>query len=186
MSFTVATSQTSPQYWSFALALCLDRLREGQEALLPFDIENFDRSRAAELKANGFRQAADVHFTLVAIRNVLRILENRLTNVDDARLKKAEQEFRSAFPDAWNLRDILEHLLDYEAGQGTLQKNGEMPADEHLPNLIYRSKTDASAEIVLLFNVLLFNHEKRNIEIKAAAMKALEIAQLMEMIAQGK
>jgi hypothetical protein len=52
-----------------------------------------------------------------------------------------------------------------------------MPVDEHLPNLVYRSSTDASAEIVLLFN-----HEKRNIEIKAAVTKAIEIAGELEAV----
>jgi hypothetical protein len=180
MSSTVAINQTDPRYWRFALALCLDRLQAGQEILVPFDIGEINESRSIELMATGFQQAADVHFALVAIRNVLRILEDRVAKTHDERLKTALGEFRSASPDAWDLRDILEHLLDYEAGEGNLQKAGRMPADEHLPNLIYRS-TDASGEIVLLFN-----HEKRNIEIKAAALKAIEIAGELEAVERGE
>ena len=136
--------------------------------MVPFEIVPTDESRAAQLKIIGFQQASDVHFSLVAMRNILRLLEDRAKKTGDGRLERAQQEFRAAFPDAWDLRDILEHLLDYEARKGKLQNRGEMPVDEHLPNLIYRSTTDASAEIVLLFN-----HESRNIEIKAAAMKVI-------------
>lgn len=181
MSSTVAINQTDPRYWRFALALCLDRLQAGQEILVPFGIGEISESRSIELMTTGFQQSADVHFALVAIRNVLRILEDRVAKTNDERLKAALGEFRAAFPDAWDLRDILEHLLDYEAGEGNLQKAGRMPADEHLPNLIYRSNTDACGEIVLLFN-----HEKRNIEIKAAALKAIDITGDLEAVERGE
>ena len=49
-----------------------------------------------------------------------------------------------------------------------------MPADSNVPNLVYSSVKDPSSEITLLFNF-----DKQKVEIKAAARKAIEIADLL-------
>jgi hypothetical protein len=170
-SFTIAVRQTSAQYWRDVLRLCVMRIETGQRELVPFDPEHLDIQAALHRAAVGSQQAADVHFGLVAIRNTLRLMEEKLSIRADPRLLELEAEFRQSFPDAWDLRDILEHLLDYEGGEGKLQRRGEMPKDENMPNLIYGSTTDPEAEVVLLFNF-----EARNIRMKEALGKAIEIA----------
>ncbi len=49
-----------------------------------------------------------------------------------------------------------------------------MPTDSNVPNLVYSSVKDPSSEITFLFNF-----DKQKIEIKAAARKAIEIADLL-------
>jgi hypothetical protein len=123
----------------------------------------------------GVQQAIDVQSVLRCIRNILRILESRnKAGEGNTQLLKAEADFKEAFPEAWNLRDILEHLPEYVAGKGNLQKNKEMPTDSNVPNLAYSSVTDALSEITLLFNF-----ERQKLEVKAAARKAIEIAGLL-------
>jgi hypothetical protein len=174
-------NHTSARFWRDALLLCLSRIEEGQRALVPFDPENFDLRRAVILAGASSQQAADVHFALVAIRNTLRVMEDTLESSVDVRLGKLEAEFRESFPDAWNLRDILEHLLDYKAGEGKLQRRGEMPSEESQPNLIYGSIKDPSAEVVLMFNL-----DTRNIRVKEALRKALEIAERLSELERGE
>lgn len=170
-SFTIGVRQTSAKYWRDVLGLCLGRIEAGQRQLVPFDLEDRDIPKVLQIAAVSSQQAADVHFALVAIRNTLRLMEEKLSADADPLLTEMETQFRQQFPDAWDLRDILEHLLDYEGGKGRLQRRGEMPEDENMPNLIYGSTTDPEAEVVLLFNF-----EARNIRVKEALKKAIEIA----------
>jgi hypothetical protein len=176
-SFTIGVRQTSAKYWRDVLQLCLVRIEAGQRQLVPFDPEHRDINKALLMAAVSSQQAADVHFALVAIRNILRLMEEKLSTCADSRLLELEAEFRQSFPDAWDLRDILEHLLDYEGGEGKLQRRGTMPKNESMPNLIYGSTTDPEAEVVLLFNF-----KARNIRVKEALGKAIEIADCLSAL----
>lgn len=181
-SFTVAISLRDPQICGVELQISLARLEGGQRALQAaqpsqheFASQTLGISKAETSYRLGIQQAMDVQAILRGIRNVLLILESRTKNGEgNYRLRRAEAEFRESFQEAGNLRDILEHLPDYVAGTGNLQKRGEMPTDSNMPNLVYSSVKDASSEIKLLFNF-----EKQKIEVKAAARKAIEIADLL-------
>jgi hypothetical protein len=111
------------------------------------------------------------------MRNVLRVLEDRVAATGDRRLQRAETEFGTAHPDVWHLRDALEHLLDYEAGKGWLQQRGEISEDESQPWLHYESATDRDAEVTLHFA-----SSGRSCRIKAAARTGIEIADLLVAI----
>jgi hypothetical protein len=170
--FTTTIRHTSPGFWSTALRLSLQRFANGQEELL--------RQRRAPLKyapdrgiAVAYQESADCHFILIAMRNVLRVMEDRMDASTDPRLRRLEEEFREEHPDAWHLRDVLEHLLDYEAGNGRLQRQGVVPEEESQPWLHYES-TDPSAEVTLYFA-----GSGRRCRLKAAATKAIEIADLL-------
>lgn len=102
-------------------------------------------------------------------------MEDQLKATDNKRLKRLEADFRNSFPDAWNLRDILEHLLDYEAGEGKLQKAGAMTPEEGNPSLAYESLSDPEGEILLVVGL-----DSRYIRIKAAVGKAFEIARELQ------
>jgi hypothetical protein len=180
-SFTIAIRQTSARYWQDTLRLCLHRVEEGQKMLVPFDIEERDLQTVVHRAAASSSHAADVHFSLVAIRNTLRLMEDKLKVFPDAPLQALAEEFRTSFPDAWDLRDILEHLLDYEEGKGKLQRRGEMPIGESIPNLVYKSDRNPAAEVVLLFNA-----ETRNIRVKEALRKAMEIAGRLSELERGE
>lgn len=181
-SFTLGLSMHTPRICGLELRISLARLEAGQRELQavqpePHEYESSsgpDRSRIEAGYLLGVRQAVDVHSVLRGIRNVLRILEDQPGTDGNDRLLQAEAEFRNSFPAAWDLRDILEHLPDYVAGEGKLQKAGAMPTDSNVPNLFYSSVKDPSSEITLLFNF-----DKQKIEIKAAARKAIEIADLL-------
>jgi hypothetical protein len=170
--FTTTIRHTSPGFWSTALRLSLHRFADGQEELL--------RQRRAPLKyapdrgiAVAYQESADCHFILIAMRNVLRVMEDRMDASADPRLRRLEEEFRKDHPDAWHLRDVLEHLLDYEAGHGRLQRRGEVPREESQPWLHYES-ADPSAEVTLYLA-----GSGRRCRLKAAATKAVEIADLL-------
>jgi hypothetical protein len=179
--FTIGVNHTSASFWRDVLVLCLARIEEGQELLVPFDPQELNLKHAVVLAAASTQQVADVHFALVAIRNTIRVLEDKLKVSADASLKALEKEFRESFPDAWNLRDILEHLLDYANGEGKLQRRGEMPTSENIPNLVYGSTRDPGAEVVLMFNF-----EARNIRVKEALRKAIEIAEHLSELERGE
>jgi hypothetical protein len=110
------------------------------------------------------------------MRNVLRVMEDRMDASADPRLRRLGEEFRKDHPDAWHLRDVLEHLLDYEAGNGRLQQHGEVPKEESQPWLHYES-ADPSAEVTLYFA-----GSGRRCRLKTAATKAIEIADLLTEI----
>ena len=181
-SFTVGISLHSPQICALELRISLARLEDGQRALQAVQPEpedytspaGPDRSKVEAGYVLSVQQAVDVHAVLRGIRNVLRILEAQSPGSKDARLCRAEAEFRDSFPAAWDLRDILEHLPDYVAGEGKLQRKGVMPTDSNVPNLAYSSVKDPASEITLLFNF-----ERQKIEVKAAARKAIQIADLL-------
>jgi hypothetical protein len=181
-SFTLSISLHTPQICGLELRISLARLEAGQRELQAVQPELHeyesssgpDRSKIEAGYLLGVQQAVDIHSVLRGIRNVLRILENRPEADGHDRLLRAEAEFRNSFPAAWDLRDILEHLPEYVAGKGKLQKAGAMPTDSNVPNLVYSSAKDPSSEITLLFNF-----DKQKIEIKAAARKAIEIADLL-------
>jgi len=181
-SFTIGMSLHSPDICALELRISLARLEDGQRALQAVQPEpdeyttpsGIDRSKVKISYLLSVQQAVDIHSILRGIRNVLRLLECRNTDDGDDCLRRAEAEFRGSFPAAWDLRNILEHLPDYVAGKGKLQKAGAMPVDSNVPNLVYSSVKDPSSEITLLFN---FNKQK--VEIKAAARKAIEIADLL-------
>lgn len=181
-SFTLGLSLHTPQICGLELRISLARLEAGQRELQAVQLEPHeyassagpDRSKVEAGYFLGIQQAVDIHSVLRGIRNVLRILEGRTGTAGHDRLLRAEAEFRNSFPAAWDLRDILEHLPDYVAGEGKLQKAGAMPMDSNVPNLVYSSVKDPSSEITLLFNF-----DKQKIEIKAAARKAIEIAGLL-------
>jgi hypothetical protein len=181
-SFTLGLSLHTPQICGLELRISLARLEAGQRELQAVQLEPHeytsssspDRSKVEAGYLLGVQQAVDIHSVLRGIRNVLRILEGRTGADGHDRLLQAEAEFRNSFPAAWDLRDILEHLPDYVAGEGKLQKAGAMSTDSNVPNLVYSSVKDPSSEITLLFNF-----DKQKIEIKAAARKAIEIADLL-------
>ena len=55
------------------------------------------------------------------------------------RLEDGQRALQAVQPEPnWDLRDILEHLPDYVAGEGRLQKAGAMPADSSVPNYLPR------------------------------------------------
>jgi hypothetical protein len=173
--FTTTIRHTSPAFWSTALRLSLQRFTDGQAELL--------RQRRAPLKyapdrgiAVAYQESADCHFILIAMRNVLRVMEDRMDASTDSRLRRLEEEFRKEHPDAWHLRDVLEHLLDYEAGNGRLQRQGEVPKEESQPWLHYEA-ADPSAEVTLYFA-----GSGRRCCLEAAAKKAMEIADLLTEI----
>ena len=170
--FTTTIRHASPGFWGTALRLSLQRFEEGQQELL--------RQRRAPFKdapergiAVAHQESADCHFILIAMRNVLRVMEDRMDASADPRLRRLEEEFRNDHPDAWHLRDVLEHLLDYEAGNGRLQRHGEVSKEESQPLLRYES-ADPSAEVTLYFA-----GSGRRCHLKAAAAKAIEIADLL-------
>ena len=187
-SFTIGMSLHSPAICALELRISLSRLEDGQRALQAVQPEpdeysapsGIDRSKVEAGYLLGVQQAVDIHSILRGIRNVLRLLEDRVADDGDDRLPRVEAEFRRSFPAAWDLRDILEHLPDYVAGEGRLQKTGAMPADSNVPNLVYSSVKDPSSEITLLFNF-----DKQKVEIKAAARKAIEIADLLTESERG-
>jgi len=170
--FTTTIRHASPGFWGTALRLSLQRFEDGQRELL--------RQRRAPLKyapdrgiAVAYQESADCHFILIAMRNVLRVMEDRVDASADPRLRRLEAEFRNDHSDAWHLRDVLEHLLDYEAGNGKLQRQGEVPKEDKQPWLRYES-ADPSAEVTLHFA-----GSGRRCRLRAAAAKAIEIADLL-------
>lgn len=156
--------------------MSFQRFEDGQRELL--------RQRQAPLRlapdrgvAVAHQQSADCHFILIAVRNVLRVLEDRTAATDDPRLLRAESDFRAAHPDVWHLRDVLEHLLDYQAGRGRLQRRGEISEGESQPWLHYESATDPDSEVTLHFA-----SSGRCCKIKAASRAGIEIADLLVAI----
>ncbi|HET7120137.1 MAG TPA: hypothetical protein VFI17_02660 [Solirubrobacterales bacterium] len=119
------------------------------------------------------QQEADCHFLLVAIRNLLRVSE-RLR--DDQRVAQADRAFQAAFPHAEKLRNILEHLHDYEEGKGKLQvSGGELePSDRGI--FIRFDADDSDAEIYYHFGIGV------DVPLKAAAEAAVELAGLLEEV----
>lgn len=173
--FATTIRHSSPGFWSTALRLSLQRFEDGQKELL--------RQRRAPVKyapdrgiAVAYQESADCHFILIAMRNVLRVMEDRIDARTDPRLHRLEKAFRKEHPDAWHLRDVLEHLLDYEAGNGRLQRQGDLPKEESQPWLHYES-ADPSAEVTLHFA-----GSGRRCRLKAAAAMAIEIADLLTEI----
>jgi hypothetical protein len=181
-TFTIGISLDDPRVCRDELQISLARLEDGQRALQAAQANLYELASQTPTPSKviasyllGVQQAIDVQSVLRCIRNILRILESRnKAGEGNTQLLKAEADFKEAFPEAWNLRDILEHLPEYVAGKGNLQKNKEMPTDSNVPNLAYSSVTDALSEITLLFNF-----ERQKLEVKAAARKAIEIAGLL-------
>lgn len=174
--FTTTIRHASPGFWGAALRISLQRFEDGQQELLRQRKTSFRRAPDRGV-AVAHRESADCHFILIAMRNVLRVLEDRVAATDDPRLLRAESDFRAAHPDVWHLRDVLEHLLDYEAGKGRLQQRGEISKDESQPWLHYESATDPDAEVTLHFA-----SSGRSCQIKAAARTGIEIADLLVTI----
>jgi hypothetical protein len=74
----------------------------------------------------------DAHFLLVAIRNVLRNAELLRKLTGDGRVDRALRQFDRRFPDARNLRDVLEHFDAYLLDEGRLQGDGKVGAGASL------------------------------------------------------
>lgn len=185
-TFSLGLSLDSAQLRGLELKISLARLEAGQRDLLVNrpDLQILNGASGApelakveQLLYLGVRQAIDVQAVVRGIRNVLHLVERQPRTKGPSPLGDAEAEFRSSFPAAWDLRDILEHLPDYVVGKGNLQKTGAMPADGATPNLVFTSAKNPDAEILLVFNF-----EQHQIEVKAAARKAIEIAELLRKV----
>jgi hypothetical protein len=185
-SFTVGIALESPSVCAAELRISLARFERGQRALQAAqpswqELTSQDSPNPSWVAANyllGTEQAIDAQAVLRGIRNVLRLLEKRIEGGEGGpQLRKAEAEFRESFPSAWNLRDILEHLPEYAAGEGRLQEQGEVQSQGVVPNLVYQSVQDPLSEVLLVIDL-----QKQKITLKAAARKAIEIAELLAKI----
>jgi hypothetical protein len=86
----------------------------------------------------GFRQEVDVRFLVVALRWLREACRLAAAVTGDRRLEVALGEFDAAFAygddagaenAAKDMRDIGEHLADYIAGRGRLQRSDRRPGD---------------------------------------------------------
>jgi hypothetical protein len=82
----------------------------------------------------------------------------------DGHLRKAPDRFLDEHPRAKNMRDVLSHFDEYEAGKGDLQKSGEVGE-----LTIFLSTGPDSVTLTLASNL--------SIEVSEASSAALELAE---------
>lgn len=196
-SATSTGNHTGSEFWKEAVVLQINRVVEAQHVIhreYGAIIEELEAASgkgeftgtprpapAGMFRSDGVafynQQEADCHFLLIAIRNVLRV-SAKLRG--DQRVAQADQAFQAAFPHAKKLRDILEHLHDYEEGKGTLQTSGrEMESDDR-GIFIRFDADDPDGEIYYHFGIGI------DVPLKAAAVAAVELADLLGAVEEEK
>jgi hypothetical protein len=112
--FFMAEELGGAGHWADAIAVQMDRVRDASVAL--------DRD---DTPAAHHRLRYESYFFLAAVRQLLRVSEAYLARTKDQRLTDALDAFCKAVPDAVNFRDWAEHLDEYFAGVGWMQKGKE-------------------------------------------------------------
>jgi hypothetical protein len=186
-NFITTIRHMSPGYWGEAIRLQLTRIEACQEWIVsevrrvqewsPPEPEPKPDSFYQDGVAYFHRMSADCHFLLIAMRNLLRAIEAQPVG-KDRRVIEAREEFEHSVPHAKDFRDILEHLDDYQAGKGRLQKPGpNINPEERGLFLWYHSRTDPSAEVDYHFGDL-----RVSVPLKVAATGAIELASVAEQV----
>ncbi len=116
----------------------------------------------------------DVHFMLVAIRQILRYGEKYAKLIDDERLQRGLAAFAAAAPNLAHLRDMLEHLDEYVTGEGRFQEKISMEPRRLLPIFVETSR-DPEED----FELLLGDY---SIPVKGAAEAAIMLGELLEEV----
>lgn len=132
----------SPRYWAAAIELQRERLEADQRAIAhsaPGTAPRREAIRCLQI---------DAHFGLVAIRNLLRMVDQYTRVLKDAALSADRAAFTLAAGESKHFRDVLEHLDDYALGTGRLHERGELDPTAGLPTLSFQPP--APQEEVLL------------------------------------
>ena len=161
------TGQASPGFWRQAIARQSERIEVGQQLVL----EAFNDGRPVAIEEHQ-RVMADVHFLLIAVRQILRYLDRLRDLTGDPQLVDADSEVRAAMPHVKDARDILEHLDEYAIGLGRLQLSGQVDVKDPLPKLSYRSSTDSKGELDLRL-------AERIIPLKATTRATINLSELL-------
>jgi hypothetical protein len=119
------------------------------------------------------QQEADCHFLLISIRHILRLARGHR---EDPRVAQAHDTFLKTFPQSENLRNILEHLDEYERGEGKLQRLGGGVDQDDRSVFIRSDADDPEGEIYYHFGFGI------DVPLKAAAKAAVELAGLLEKV----
>jgi hypothetical protein len=183
--YTLSQDNSSPAFQRDAIRAQLERLREHRLDEIAFSAEAAG-STYGEVIGTGApdmhrMQGVDAHFLLVAIGAVLRTSAKLLSRTGDPRLAEARTKFDAAYPHAADLRDIHEHLEDYAAGDGWLQRD-DVPESVRVRSdgsafwIKFEDRSDPDCAIWINFS------DSRRVELRAAAAKAVEMAELMEQV----
>jgi hypothetical protein len=114
--------------------------------------------------ATGTERHIDCYLLVLAIRQVLRSADAMDKAIGgDEELKQAQIRFLAEHPHAQTMRDVLSHFDEYEAGNGRLQKSGEVG-----PLNIFLGVGDDSITLSLASNL--------TVELSAASSAALALA----------
>jgi hypothetical protein len=191
-------SHTGPWLWKEAVILQINRIVRAQHAIYREQRALFEELETAAGGEGNFtgtprpapagmfrsdgvalynQQEADCHFLLIAIRHILRAAEKLR---GDRRVAQADDSFQAAFPQARNLRDILEHLGDYEKGRGKLQQRGCGIDPQDRGVFIRSDADDPEAEIYYHFGFGI------DVPLKATAKAAVDLADLLEAVEEEK
>ena len=114
----------------------------------------------------------DAHFLMVAIRHILRCQEHLCSRTGSDQVLRARRAFDQRVPHAKDLRDFLEHGIEYGLGLGRQQRTGRIGDDAH-PLLEMGDTLDD--EIVLWFDEL-------SVPLKAAAREAISLAEVLTVV----
>jgi hypothetical protein len=109
--------------WRLAVERQMRRLEEARDRQRPMLAGS---GTFPEVLAAQHQFIYDAHFLLVAIRNVLGNGELLRKLTGDGRVDQALKPFDERFPDARNLRDVLEHFDAYLLDRGNLQEDGKV------------------------------------------------------------
>lgn len=192
-SATSTGNHTGPEFWKEAVVLQINRVVEAHHVMYREHravLEELEATSgngeftgtprpapAGMYRSDGVavynQQEADCHFLFIAIRNLLRV-SAKLSG--DHRVARADRAFQTAFPHAEKLRNILEHLHDYEEGRGRLQTSGGGLEPDDRGIFIRFDADDPDAEIFYHFGIGI------DVPLKAAAEAAVELAGLLEAV----
>jgi hypothetical protein len=118
----------------------------------------------------------DVHFLLVAIRNVLWLLKQHEDQLgQDDRLRAAGTAFEAKFEHARWLRNVLEHFDEYAVGIGEHQGEVAPDARSALPYFVQASNDGNVASLE-------FRLGKLSVPVKEVADEAIRLADVIEEV----
>ncbi|HEY5054310.1 MAG TPA: hypothetical protein VII45_12975 [Solirubrobacterales bacterium] len=120
----------------------------------------------------------DVHFLLVAVRNVLWLLKRHEDQLGkDDRLRAAGAVFEAKFEHVRKLRNVLEHFDGYAVGRGDFQDEVEPDARRALPYFVQASNDGNVASLE-------FRLGKLSVPVKEVADDAIRLADVIEEVRQ--
>lgn len=120
----------------------------------------------------------DVHFLIVAVRNILWLLKRHEKELgNDDRLRATGKAFEAKFEHARRLRNVLEHFDGYAVGSGEYQDEVAPDARRALPYFVQASNDGNIASLE-------FRLGKPSVPVKEVADEAIRLADVLEEVRQ--